>query len=98
MTVNTWHQDKTPSSWERVLVLLKDFENHVQQIKKEKKDSPVSIETFLYTFRPSGAWHFTKTLLMCFYKNFTHPQNIWILDKFLSEGFLPRWKKLAQAG
>ncbi len=45
MTVNTWHQDKTPGSWESVLILLKDFENHAHQIKKDKKNSPVSTET-----------------------------------------------------
>ncbi len=45
MTINTWHQDKTPGSWESVLILLKDFENLVHQIKKEKKNSPVSIKT-----------------------------------------------------
>lgn len=89
MTVNTWHQDKTPCSWESVLILLKEFENHVHQIKKEKKNSPVSIETPESFYEIHNALiNETNNILGLYNDNSTFDSIGAIIDEAFVEGLL----------
>jgi len=94
MTVNTWHQDKTPVSWENVLKLLKDFENHVHQIKKQKKNSPVSIETHeLFYEIHNSLINETNKVLQSSKDSETTNSNRTIIDEAFVEGI---WLSLEQ--
>ena len=94
MTVNTWHQDKTPGSWESVLILLKDFENHAHQIKKEKKNSPVSIKTPESFYKIHNALiNETNKILQSSKKSKTTNSIKTIIDEAFVEGF---WLSLEQ--